>query len=213
MRVNWFAPLPPAPAAAVSYTAWLLPALVAQADVTLWTDQAEWDRRLEALAPIRRFDPEAPPWAEWNAADLSIYHLSDDPAEGGILAACRAHPGIVLLPGNSEDDGRHALGVVVQDLETFARLKEADRRPLLYLPPPGPDAAEAHAGALLRFAAEACSFRGALVAQDLARQVAAEVSLWGTAVASPPWLQAIAQEIYGLTTAPQETRHGPARAA
>lgn len=98
MKINWFSPLPPARTGIAWYTAALLPSLCREAEVTLWTQQAEWDPQLEDLAPVRRFQPSSPPWSELNRADASIYQLGNNVRfHAGILAVSRLQPGLVVL--------------------------------------------------------------------------------------------------------------------
>src|SRR5439155_4075393 len=55
MKLNWFSPLPPAKTDIAHYTARILPALRAHAEVTLWTDQKDWDESLNLNAKVRRY--------------------------------------------------------------------------------------------------------------------------------------------------------------
>jgi glycosyltransferase involved in cell wall biosynthesis len=98
MRVNWFSPLPPAKSGIATYTANLLPALARQADVTLWTDQPEWDASLEEWASVRPYARGAPPWIDVNRADLSFLHMGNNcEYHAGIWELSQVHPGIVVL--------------------------------------------------------------------------------------------------------------------
>jgi glycosyltransferase involved in cell wall biosynthesis len=98
MRVNWFSPLPPARTDIGHYTARLLPALAERCEVTLWTDQARWDPRLERRAVVKRFDPHRVPWAEINAADVSVFNIGNNASfHVGIWQVSRRHAGIVVL--------------------------------------------------------------------------------------------------------------------
>jgi glycosyltransferase involved in cell wall biosynthesis len=76
----------------------LLPTLVEHADVVLWTDQGEWDRRLEKLAPVQQYGLECVDWSLLNCDGIAIYHLGNHYAlHGAIWDCCRKHPGIVVL--------------------------------------------------------------------------------------------------------------------
>jgi glycosyltransferase involved in cell wall biosynthesis len=98
MRLNWFSPLPPAKTDLAHYTARILPTLQVRAEVTLWTDQAEWDPVLENYAEVRRYHVEQMAWAELNRGDLSIYHIGNNPLfHSAIWQISRQHPGIVIL--------------------------------------------------------------------------------------------------------------------
>ena len=101
MKINWFSPLQPASTDIAHYTARVLPALIKRAEVTLWTDQSRWDQRLEKIAArVRRYDPSANAinWEELNRADISIYHIGNNPLfHGAIWQMSRQHAGIVVL--------------------------------------------------------------------------------------------------------------------
>jgi glycosyltransferase involved in cell wall biosynthesis len=98
MRLNWFSPLPPAETDVAHYTARLLPYLAGHADLTLWTAQSEWDPALAAHAAVRRYDPDNMPWSDLNRADLTIYHLGNDPRfHVPIWQVSRCQPGLVVI--------------------------------------------------------------------------------------------------------------------
>ena len=98
MRLNWFSPLPPAKTEIANHTARLLPALREQAEVTLWTDQAEWDPALERIAQVCGYEPNYLPWAELNRADATFYNIGNN-AEFhlAIWQVSQQYPGIVVL--------------------------------------------------------------------------------------------------------------------
>jgi glycosyltransferase involved in cell wall biosynthesis len=98
MKLNWFSPLPPASTDIAHYTTRVLPALASRAEVTLWTDQEHWDAGLKRYAEVRRYSPERAPWAELNRADISVYHIGNNPLfHGSIWQLSRAAPGLVVL--------------------------------------------------------------------------------------------------------------------
>lgn len=98
MKINWFSPLPAARTGIALYTELLIPVLQKRAELTLWTDQPEWDDRLNQVARVRRFDPQCPPWPEVNQADLSFYNIGNNPMfHEGIWEVSRRHAGIVIL--------------------------------------------------------------------------------------------------------------------
>lgn len=98
MKLNWFSPLPPAQTGIADYTAQLLPFLCAQAEVTLWTDQEQWDRSLEKLATVRPYRGDQISWHELNQADLTVYHMGNNRlTHGGLWQISRQHPGLVIL--------------------------------------------------------------------------------------------------------------------
>jgi glycosyltransferase involved in cell wall biosynthesis len=98
MKINWFSPLPPARTDIAHYTWRVLPALSARAEVTLWTDQKEWDAGLEKLARVRPFRADELNWTEFNRADVSFYNIGNNPLfHGQIWQASRRAPGVVAL--------------------------------------------------------------------------------------------------------------------
>jgi glycosyltransferase involved in cell wall biosynthesis len=98
LKINFFSPLPPLPTDIGNHTLHVAPELAARAEVTLWTDQAEWDARIGRVAPVRRFDPAAPPVREMNRADANIYNIGNNAAfHRGIFGLARRAPGIVVL--------------------------------------------------------------------------------------------------------------------
>ena len=98
MNINWFSPLPPARTGIAVVTDSLIPAFQKYGSVTLWTDQAEWDERLDREIEVRRFDPLLPPWPELNTADVSFFNIGNNPHfHGGIWRLSRRHSGIVVL--------------------------------------------------------------------------------------------------------------------
>ncbi|HMF54832.1 MAG TPA: glycosyltransferase [Pyrinomonadaceae bacterium] len=98
MKINWFSPLEPASTDIAHYTGRVLPALIKRARVTVWTDQAEWDKRLEDFCEVRRFNPSKVDWAEMNRADMCVYNIGNNPLfHGAIWQLSRRHAGIVIL--------------------------------------------------------------------------------------------------------------------
>ncbi|MEP6821070.1 MAG: glycosyltransferase [Chthoniobacterales bacterium] len=98
MKLNWFSPVPPTRSSIALDTAAILPALARRAEVTLWVHERKWLPGLEKHAQVRRYDINAMPWAEINAADATIYHLGNEPRyHGPIWRVNRQHPGIVVL--------------------------------------------------------------------------------------------------------------------
>lgn len=98
MKLNWFSPLLSAPTDIAHYTARILPALSEQAEITLWTDQEEWDAALEKYAKVRRFTPELIDWAELNRADGNFYNIGNNPKfHEAIWQVSRKHPGVIIL--------------------------------------------------------------------------------------------------------------------
>lgn len=98
MNLNWFSPLPPAKTGIADFVSGLLPALNERAHITLWTDQAKWDRSIEKHAEVRTYRLEQMPWVELNRADLNIYNLGNNHLfHGSIWQVARRQPGAVIL--------------------------------------------------------------------------------------------------------------------
>jgi glycosyltransferase involved in cell wall biosynthesis len=98
MKLNWFSPLPPARTGIADYTLGLLPTLSERAEVTLWTDQTNWDEALERSARVRTYHPDRVPWEELNRSDLSFYNIGNNhPLHASIWQVSRRSAGIVIL--------------------------------------------------------------------------------------------------------------------
>jgi len=98
MRIHWFSPLAPAHTAIADYTGRLLPALGAQAEVTLWTAQPHWYAGLERHAAVRRFDPREIRWEDLHAADAVFYNLGNDARfHRDIWQVARQCPGFPIM--------------------------------------------------------------------------------------------------------------------
>ncbi|HEX3248252.1 MAG TPA: glycosyltransferase [Pyrinomonadaceae bacterium] len=99
MKINWFCPLPPAKTSiADDYLVGILPSLSRQSELTLWTDQINWDRKLENFASVRHYDPYAINWPDLHEADVTFYNIGNNHLfHAGIWQVSRRHPGIVIL--------------------------------------------------------------------------------------------------------------------
>ena len=98
MKLNWFSPLPPARTDIAHYTTRVLPALAQLADVTLWTDQGEWESNVEQFAELRHYRLDRMQWADLNRADANIYQIGNNPLfHGAIWQISRLHAGVVVL--------------------------------------------------------------------------------------------------------------------
>jgi len=98
MKINWFSPLPPAATDIAHYTARVLPALSAISEVTLWTTRRHWAKSLERFAEVRRYGLDRLPWTELNRADMTFYHIGNNPRfHWPIWHVSKAHPGVVVL--------------------------------------------------------------------------------------------------------------------
>lgn len=98
MRINWFAPLPPAKTGIADYTLGLLPTLSQEAEVVLWTDQTNWDPVLEQYAAVCNYRPDQVDWIAVNQAQLSFYHIGNNYRfHTSIWQVSRRSPGVVIL--------------------------------------------------------------------------------------------------------------------
>ena len=127
MKLNWFSPLPPAKTDIAHYTKRVLPALSGLADVTLWTDQRDWDATLGKQVEVRSFRLERMPWAELNRADASFYQIGNNPLfHGSIWQVSRLHAGVIVLHDFSLHhffDGLYR--VKWRDLDSYLAVMEA----------------------------------------------------------------------------------------
>jgi glycosyltransferase involved in cell wall biosynthesis len=99
MKINWFCPLPPAKTSiADDYLAGILPSLARQCELTLWTDQSNWDRKLDHVARVKHFDPYAVSWPELHQGEVTFYNIGNNHLfHASIWQVSRRHPGIVIL--------------------------------------------------------------------------------------------------------------------
>ena len=97
MRINWFAPLPPAKSGIADYTLGLLPTLSKQAEVILWTNQSDWDPSLEQYATIHTYHPQKMDWVTLNRG-VSFYNIGNNHRfHTSIWQVSKQSPGIVIL--------------------------------------------------------------------------------------------------------------------
>ncbi len=98
MKLNWFSPLPPARTDIAHYTARILPFLAQHADVMLWTDQPQWDKKLESFARVTSYTPGKIPWKMLNQSDLTMFNIGNNADfHQSILDVARVHPGVIIL--------------------------------------------------------------------------------------------------------------------
>jgi glycosyltransferase involved in cell wall biosynthesis len=97
MKINIISPVPPARTSIAGDLWHSLPALQREADIALWTNQNEWDERLEQYARVRHF-PKTEIWHELHQADMTVYHIGNNfDFHGEIWDLSRRHPGVVIL--------------------------------------------------------------------------------------------------------------------
>lgn len=98
MRLNWFSPLPPAESEIAHHTFRVIKALSPRAQITLWTEQNEWDPELGSYARIQHYQLNQMPWSLLNQADATIYNIGNHPDfHGAIWQVSQSHPGLVIL--------------------------------------------------------------------------------------------------------------------
>jgi glycosyltransferase involved in cell wall biosynthesis len=98
MKLNWFSPLPPARTGIADYTVGILRTLNKYAQITLWTDQRAWDRSIESLASVRRFESNRLNWPELHAGDVTFYNLGNNHLfHASVWEVSRQHSGVVVL--------------------------------------------------------------------------------------------------------------------
>jgi len=93
---SWFSPLPPRRCVTGDAAALLLPLLAERVELRVWTDQEDWE--LPRSFDVRRYDPEEPPLAELNRADVTLFHIGEEhEIHAPIWRLSRSHPGVVAL--------------------------------------------------------------------------------------------------------------------
>lgn len=98
MKINWFAPLPPADCAVAKLTLKVLPELSKHAEVTVWCSTPKWDANAENWAKVLPFRRGNSLWIEMNRADANIYHLANDPKYyHTIWELSSQFPGLLIL--------------------------------------------------------------------------------------------------------------------
>lgn len=140
MKLNWFSPVPPTPSSIAISTAAVLPALARHSSVTLWAHEVSWSPELEEHARVFHYDPTNMPWAEINAADVTIFHIGNHPEfHAPIWHVNRQHPGVVVL--HDLDLQQFFAALVVRNLG----LSRSEYREMMefYHPGSGPELAEA----------------------------------------------------------------------
>lgn len=98
MKINWFSPIPPVKTPVAEYTTQVLSHLTKKAQVTVWTPQEQWDKKLEKQAEIRPFTPATVAWNVLRQADINFYNLGNNAAlYNTIWYLSRRQPGVVIL--------------------------------------------------------------------------------------------------------------------
>lgn len=102
--IHWISPLPPAETDIAHYTARILPALSAKAEVVLWTDAREWDQTLERYCTVKQLDPDTVLPRDFAAAsrgsgpDVLFLHIGNSWVyHAGFLRLAQRLPTIVVL--------------------------------------------------------------------------------------------------------------------
>ena len=99
MKINWFCPLPPARTSiADDYLVGILPSLSKQCELTLWTDQGNWDRNLESSQQFGATIRSELVGPTCISADVTFYNIGNNHLfHASIWQVSRRHPGIVVL--------------------------------------------------------------------------------------------------------------------
>ena len=104
LTIHWISPLPPAETDIAHYTARILPALSANAEVILWTNALEWDLTLERFCTVKRFDPDTILPRDFTAArrgagpEILFAHIGNSWVyHAGLLRLVQRIPSIVVL--------------------------------------------------------------------------------------------------------------------
>jgi glycosyltransferase involved in cell wall biosynthesis len=102
--IHWVSPLPPAETDIAHYTARILPALSAKAEVILWTDALEWDLTLERFCTVKHFDPDTVLPRDFTAArrgtgpESFFVHIGNSWVyHAGLMRLAQRMPSIVVL--------------------------------------------------------------------------------------------------------------------
>lgn len=105
MKINWFSPLPPAKTEIGNYTQKILPYLQEKLDITLWTNQSQWNQDLEKYTVVKQYTLEKLPVFELNQGDINIYNLGNNASfHDSIWYISRQFPGIVILHDEKMQD-------------------------------------------------------------------------------------------------------------
>lgn len=104
LTIHWISPLPPAETDIAHYTARILPALSARAEVILWTDALEWDLTLERFCTVKHFDPDTVLPRDFTAArrgsgpEILFVHIGNSWVyHAGLMRLAQRIPSIVVL--------------------------------------------------------------------------------------------------------------------
>jgi glycosyltransferase involved in cell wall biosynthesis len=98
MKINWFSPLPPAKTGIADYMTCILPALIKNCQLELWTNQKIYDRELKNYVKVNSYHRDNIIWSKINQADINVYHIGNNPDfhEDIWRISCQC-PGIVVL--------------------------------------------------------------------------------------------------------------------
>lgn len=79
MKINWFSPLPPAKTGIADYMTCILPALIKNCQLELWTNQKIYDRELKNYVKVNSYHRDNIIWSKINQADINVYHIGNNP--------------------------------------------------------------------------------------------------------------------------------------
>ena len=104
MTIHWVSPLPPAETDIAHYTARILPALSARAEVILWTNALEWDLSLERYCTVKHLDPDTVLPRDFTAArrgtgpEVVFTHIGNSWVyHAGFLRLAQRIPSVIVL--------------------------------------------------------------------------------------------------------------------
>jgi len=120
MKINWFSPLPPAKTDIANYTVRVLPSLIKNCQLELWTNQTIYDRELNNYVKVNFYHKDNIMWSKINQADINIYHIGNNPDfhEDIWRISCQC-PGIVVLHDLKLQDFFSEIARINNDLDGY----------------------------------------------------------------------------------------------
>ena len=120
MKINWFSPLPPAKTGIADYMTCILPALIKNCQLELWTNQKIYDRELNNYVKVNSYHRDNIMWSKINQADINIYHIGNNPDfhEDIWRISCQC-PGIVVLHDLKLQDFFSEIARINNDLDGY----------------------------------------------------------------------------------------------
>ena len=98
MKINWFSPVPPVRSVIAQYTMSVVRELSNKCEIILWLSQDYWEKSLEDICVIKKFEINSIQWSELNSAEFSIFNIGNDfDLFADIYRLSQVYPGIVIL--------------------------------------------------------------------------------------------------------------------